>query len=264
MARRRPPLLLARRDRARRWQPLLLAPSSSSLLLLVLCVAAGLRGGAGLKITLHPSAMECFTESIEQEHFAGAVGGPRIEGAFFVASRQPHHPPSVAVLLYSPTGELMWSQAHADAEAHFNVAARGAGSYKVCFQSHSREDVLVDFVYFALGHLRRPGQVNVPKGSEASRGKEMASKDHLDEVKRNVMVVGELVEILSGEQRYLQHKLNRHMQTCRSNNRRALWYTVLEVFTLAGVGAFNVAFVSNLFRRPGGGGVRGFGGRIVV
>lgn len=45
-----------------------------------------------------------------------------------------------------------------------------------------------------------------------------------------------------------------------SNNRRALWYTVLEVVTLAGVGAFNVYYVSSMFKGPGG----RFAGRIVV
>lgn len=41
----------------------------------------------------------------------------------------------------------------------------------------------------------------------------MAAKSHLDDVKRNVMVVAELVDILSGEQRYLRRKLERHILT---------------------------------------------------
>lgn len=44
-------------------------------------------------------------------------------------------------------------------------------------------------------------------------GKEMASKDHLEDVKREVLVVSELMEILSGEQKYLQRKLERHILT---------------------------------------------------
>lgn len=44
-------------------------------------------------------------------------------------------------------------------------------------------------------------------------GKDLANKDHLEDVKRNVMVVGELVDILSGEQKYLHRKLDRHIQT---------------------------------------------------
>ncbi|KAI8463366.1 MAG: emp24/gp25L/p24 family/GOLD-domain-containing protein [Monoraphidium minutum] len=234
-----------------------MGPRRAAALALLLC--AMVRGGSGLKLTVHPAATECLAEQIDQEHFT-IHGGPRIEGALFVSNKH-GHTSSVTVLLYSPTGELMWSQAHVESESHFNIAARGAGSYKVCFQSHSRVDTIVDLVYFTLGHLRRPGQVNVPKGSEESRGKEMAKKDHLDEVKRNVLVVGELVEILSGEQRYLQRKLDRHLQTCHSNNRRALWYTLLEVSLLAGLGAFNVYTVSGMFKNSMGG---RFAGRISV
>lgn len=43
--------------------------------------------------------------------------------------------------------------------------------------------------------------------------KQMASKDHLEDVKREVLVVGELIEILSGEPKYLQRKLRRHIKT---------------------------------------------------
>jgi hypothetical protein len=31
--------------------------------------------------------------------------------------------------------------------------------------------------------MRRPAQVNVPKGTHETRGKELAKKDHLDEVR---------------------------------------------------------------------------------
>ena len=41
----------------------------------------------------------------------------------------------------------------------------------------------------------------------------MASKGHLDDVRRNVMVVSELVDILGGEQKYLRRKLDRHILT---------------------------------------------------
>lgn len=33
-------------------------------------------------------------------------------------------------------------------------------------------DVVVDLVYFTLGHLRRPGQVQVPKGTSETRSAE--------------------------------------------------------------------------------------------
>lgn len=58
--------------------------------------------------------------------------------------------------------------------------------------------------------------MQLPQQSTATAGrrsKEIARKDHLDDVRRSVMVVGELVDILGGEQRYLQRKLERHIKT---------------------------------------------------
>lgn len=88
----------------------------------------------------------------------------------------------------------------------------------------------------------------MPRGTEESRGKEVASHDHLEGVKRNVLVVSELVEILSGEQRYLARKLERHMATARSSNRRAFWYTALEVLLVLAVGGAQVGVVRGWFK----------------
>jgi len=140
---------------------------------------------------------------------------------------------------------------HISDEAHFNVAARGPGTYKICFYNSydSHAEVVVDLVYFSLGHLRRPGQVQVPKGTAETREKQMASKGHLDDVRRNVMVVSELVDILGGEQKYLRRKLDRHILTVHSNNRRALWYTVLEVSVLLLVTGVNLGIITGFFKR---------------
>eukprot|EP00879_Flechtneria_rotunda_P020840 GHRR01021941.1.p1 GENE.GHRR01021941.1~~GHRR01021941.1.p1 ORF type:complete len:198 (+),score=28.95 GHRR01021941.1:153-746(+) len=166
------------------------------------------------KVVIAPGKTECIAENIGQEHFQ-VPGGPRIEGALFASPRHPHHIPYLTVRLHSPQGDQMWSQQNVQSEAQFNVAAGGPGTYKLCLYNgyESRVDVVADLVYFTLGHLRRPGQLQVPKGSSDTRSKDLASKDHLDDVRRNVMVVGELVDILSGEQKYLHRKLERHIQT---------------------------------------------------
>ncbi|GBF91187.1 hypothetical protein Rsub_04856 [Raphidocelis subcapitata] len=237
------------------------ACAAPPLLLLLLLLAAAPRRGAALKVTVHQGdAAECLTQHVGQEHFE-AEGAPRIEGAFFVGRRHENVPASATARLYSPSGELMWTQSHVDAESHFNIAARGPGTYKICFESHTRADMVVDLVYLTLGHLRRPGVVNVPKGTSDSRSKEIAKRDHLEDVRRGVMVVGELVEIVGGEQRYLQRKLERHIQTCHSNNRRTLGYTLLEVAALAGVSLLNIGVVTGMFRGAAAG---AYGGRIVV
>eukprot|EP00775_Hariotina_reticulata_P006937 gene6937-7155_t len=204
---------------------------------------------SAFKVVIAPGKTECISESIESQHFQ-VPGGPRIEGALFVSAKRPGYTPYVTLRVHSPQGDQMWSQAAVQSEAHFNIAARGHGTYKVCmyngFESHT--DVVVDLVYFTLGHLRRPGQVQVPKGSGEARGKEMARADHLEDVKRNVMVVSELVDILSGEQKYLHRKLERHILTVKSNNSRTFWYTGLEVGVLLAVTFINLAVTTGFFK----------------
>lgn len=60
-----------------------------------------------------------------------------------------------------------------------------------------------------------------PPGPGPCSNKDLASKDHLEDVRRNVMVVGELIDILSGEQKYLHRKLERHIKTVVSSSTRS-------------------------------------------
>lgn len=216
--------------------------------MVVATLAIAARPADAAKVVIAPGKTECVSAEFGAAHFE-VPGGPRVEGVVTASSRNAHYVPSVTARLHGPNGEQIWT-AQIDTETHFNLAASGPGIYKICFYSayESRVDVVVDLVYFTLGHLRRPGQVQVPRGTEESRGKEVASHDHLEGVKRNVLVVSELVEILSGEQRYLARKLERHMRTARSSNRRAFWYTALEVLIVLLVGGAQVGVVRGWFK----------------
>lgn len=221
----------------------------STLLLLAAGLLALVSQGQASKILVAPGKTECISQTMEAAHFE-VTGGARIEGAVFVTPRYPNYNPVTTLRLHSPSGEQMWSEQNIQSEAHFNIAAHGPGTYKLCMYNgyESHVDVNFDLVYFTLGHLRRPGQVQVPKGSGDTRGKEMASKDHLEDVKREVLVVGELIEILSGEQKYLQRKLERHIKTVKSNNSRTFWYTGLEVLVLLVVTGVNLAVTTGFFK----------------
>ena len=54
-------------------------------------------------------------------------------------------------------------------------------------------------------------------------------------MRRGVLVVGELVDVVNGEQRYLRRKLDRHIQTCVSR-RLAFWLGRLARVRGGGVG----------------------------
>lgn len=42
-----------------------------------------------------------------------------------------HPPPRLPAQVLGPTGDQIWQQQHVYQETHFNVGARGPGSYKV-------------------------------------------------------------------------------------------------------------------------------------
>ncbi|KAG2423224.1 hypothetical protein HXX76_015481 [Chlamydomonas incerta] len=192
-------------------------------------------------------------ETVEAEHFS-IPGGPRIDGRVLVSGNSQYYVPFVTIRVLSPTGDQIWQQQHVYQETHFNVGARGPGSYKVCFYNpwESRTDANVDLVYFTLAHLRRSasGGIQIPKGTQEDRAKEVASSDHMDDVKRTILGMSEFMQVISGSQKYLQRKLERHQKTMESNRDRTLFYTGLEVGLLLLVGLVQVLAVTGFFK-PG-------------
>ncbi len=64
----------------------------------------------------------------------------------------------------------------------------------------------------AAGALEADSDAALPAAA-CYRGKEVAQKEHVEDFKRTVMGMSEMLEIIQGEQRYLQRKIARHAQT---------------------------------------------------
>ncbi|EFJ44551.1 hypothetical protein VOLCADRAFT_121295 [Volvox carteri f. nagariensis] len=207
---------------------------------------------AAVKITIPPGRTECLGETVEADHFT-VPGGPRIDGRVLVSGNSQYYVPFVTIRVLSPTGDQLWQQQHVYSETHFNVGARGPGSYKVCFYNpwESRTEAVVDLVYFTLAHLRRgSGPINIPKGTQDDRSKEVASQDHMEDVRRTIYGMSEFMQVIQGSQKFLQRKLERHQQTMESNRRRTLLFTGLEMGAVIFVGLVQVLAVMGFFK-PG-------------
>lgn len=204
---------------------------------------------SAVKIVIGPGRTECVAEGVTEEHFQ-VPGGPRIDGRLMVTGYSQYYTPFITARVLSPTGEQIWQQQHIYSETHFNVAARGPGSYKVCFYNpwESRTDAVVDLVYFTLAHLRRAsGSVNIPKGTAETRSKEVAHVDHMDEVKRTILGMREFMQVIQGSQRYLHRKLERHQKTMVNNKHRTVFYTALEVLALITVSGVQIYTIRRYF-----------------
>ncbi|MEW5305163.1 MAG: hypothetical protein WDW36_007724 [Sanguina aurantia] len=204
---------------------------------LLLALLSLLQLTAAIKLILPPGKTECVLERVDEDHFQ-IPGGPRVDGRVMVSGNSQYYVPFITVQLWSPQGDQIWQALHVYSEAHFNVAARGPGSYKVCFTNpyESRSDAVVELVYFTLAHLRGGGGgVQVPKGTAEDRGKAMAHKDDMEGVKRTILGMSEFVSVIKGSQRYLTRKLERHEKTMISNKHRTMSFAGLEVAALISI-----------------------------
>ncbi|MEW5310235.1 MAG: hypothetical protein WDW38_002052 [Sanguina aurantia] len=175
---------------------------------LLLALLSLLQLTAAIKLILPPGKTECVLERVDEDHFQ-IPGGPRVDGRVMVSGNSQYYVPFITVQLWSPQGDQIWQALHVYSEAHFNVAARGPGSYK-----RDSTGCSVELVYFTLAHLRGGGGgVQIPKGTAEDRGKAMAHKDDMEGVKRTILGMSEFVSVIKGSQRYLTRKLERHEKT---------------------------------------------------
>ncbi|KAF5836589.1 emp24/gp25L/p24 family/GOLD-domain-containing protein [Dunaliella salina] len=204
-----------------------------------------------VKVVIPPGGSECLSEPISDEHFQ-IIGGARVDGRVMVSSKSQYYTPFLSVRVLSPDGKELWKGNRVHSESHFNAKAAGPGTYKICFTNpkDSRTDASVDLVYFTLAHLRRPAQasLNVPKGNDTARSSELAQKSHADEVSNTVESLSEFMQVISGSQRYLQRRKERHKRTMISNQRRTTWYSLLEVAVLLVVTAVQVITIVSFFK----------------
>lgn len=204
---------------------------------------------ASIKLVIGPGMKECVAETVQGHHF-DVPGGPRLDGRVMVSGNHKYYVPFVSITLVSSTGEVLWKRPNVYNEAHFNAAAKGPGTYKVCFENpnESRTDAVVDLVYFTLAHMRK-GSTNViiPKGAANTRSVEVAHKDHMDEVRNTIVGMSEFMQVISGSQAYLRRKLQRHEMTMLSNKNRALGYASLELVALVVVAAVQVLVIRKFF-----------------
>lgn len=55
------------------------------------------------------------------------------------------------------------------------------------------------------------------------RNKEVASKEHVEDVRRSILGMSEFMQVIAGSQRYLQRKLDRHHATMVRGCMRCAW-----------------------------------------
>ena len=214
------------------------------------------------------------------------------------------------VVVRQPDGKIIHRETQGKSRGEFEVTARGVGTYSLCFTNagnkgreswthalpHQKKDQeMTSYVrvhYFQPVHVEDHEAMSVAKeqteankrrpelpSGDKSLGKRGALFDdqHAKDVKALALNLKDEISLMRQELFYLKNRAARHKKTADSNNRRTLYWTVIEVLVLCAVAAVQVLTVRHFFTKDsnakparmhgpgtmgGGGGFGGMGGMM--
>ncbi|GAV57548.1 EMP24_GP25L domain-containing protein [Cephalotus follicularis] len=116
----------------------------------------------------------------------------------------------------------------------FEFKAPRSGMFKFCFHNPYSTPETVSF-YIHVGHI--PNEHN------------LAKDEHLDPINVKIAELGEALESVTAEQKYLKARDARHRHTNESTRKRVIGYTLGEYLVLAMVSALQVVYIRRLFSK---------------
>lgn len=177
--------------------------------------------------------------------------GARIDSRILVTGSSQYYVPFITITVFAPGEVQIWQQNHVYSSAHINAQTTGPGRYKICFSNpqDSRTDAFIDLVYFTMAHLRQKGSIQIPRGKQEDRDKEIAHSDQVDNVKIAIVSMSEFMQVISGSQRYLQKKLDYHSKVVEKACSKTLNYAALEVLVLFLVMGTQIVVITKMFAK---------------
>lgn len=145
----------------------------------------------------------------------------------------------VSLVVTDPQHKFLKQDANIDTssdEVHrFSFTAGASGIYTVCFvNSHSDKTARV---LLELKH-----------GVEAKDYSEVAKREHLMPVEKELRKMEDTVEEIHREMLYLQAREAAMRNTNESTNARVLWFSFLSILVLVGMGVWQVLHLKRFFR----------------
>jgi hypothetical protein len=172
---------------------------------------------------------ECVWEDVEYDNDI-------VSGNFVVLDHEvfwgADHP-GIELLVTGPDGHSVYNTNTIDGQK-FEFVAHHRGRYKFCFHNPLSAPEQVTF-YIHVGHV--PGV------------EDLAKDEHLKPVDVKIAQLGEALESVSAEIRYLQNRDLRHRRTNESTQRRLIFYTVSEYLLLIGASVGQVYMIRHLFSK---------------
>ncbi|KAL8486478.1 hypothetical protein ACS0TY_023238 [Phlomoides rotata] len=157
--------------------------------------------------------------------------GDLVSGNFVVVDNWDPNHPGIDFTVTSAGGNIVHS-VKGKQEGKFEFKTPTDGMHKFCFHNPTSVPDTVSF-NIHVGHI--PNTHN------------LAKNDHLDPVNVKIAELGEKLELVTLEQKYLKARDVRHRHTNESTRNRVIFYTVGEYLSLAFVSVLQVVYVRRLF-----------------
>ncbi|XP_073128104.1 transmembrane emp24 domain-containing protein p24beta3-like [Henckelia pumila] len=186
-----------------------------------------LGGASALMVTVNN--VECVYEYVY--HSGDSVSGNFIAVDHDVFWSSDH--PGIEFSVTSPAGNIVHNL-KGTAGDKFEFKAPTSGMYKFCFHNPHSSPETVSF-YIHVGHI--PNEHNIAKD------------EHLDPINVKIAELGEALESVTAEQRYMKARAARHRRINESTRRRVIFYTVGEYILLALVSGLQVVYIRRLFSK---------------
>ncbi|CEG74030.1 hypothetical protein RMATCC62417_09303 [Rhizopus microsporus] len=119
----------------------------------------------------------------------------------------------------------------------------GEGEVLVCFSN------VLDDGFKEGPQYKRPIQLEFSVGAEAADFKKIANAEKLTPLELELRKLESVVREIVDEMNYLKAREARLRDTNESTNDRVKWFSILSLFTLFGLGTWQILYLRRFFRR---------------
>jgi len=117
---------------------------------------------------------------------------------------------------------------------HFSVTSESAGAHRLCFFNGSPS--------------RRRVIVSVRKGLEVDDHSQIARKDHVEQIERQLDRMREMAMAIKEEMIYMRGREEEMRDTNESTNTRVLWFNIMTLTIIGAMGLWQIYYLKRYFQ----------------
>ncbi|GMF09782.1 unnamed protein product [Phytophthora lilii] len=202
---------------------------AKSLLLTLLLLAASAASLDAVQFDVRRRAEKCLSDEVAQGSLVvvhyNVIGGTRGQSG-------------VALSITDPLRKFLKQDANIDTSSDdiykFSFTADAGGIYAVCFVNSNDKPVRV--------------MLDFKHGVEAKDYTEVAKREHLMPVEKELRKMEDTVDEIHREMLYMREREATMRNTNESTNSRVLWFSFFSIVVLLGMGVWQVMYLKKFFK----------------